>query len=271
MTLEEVIQYIDLPAPLAKMVCANAHQVLATTSWATITQLCDQEHWREAERVCSHRYKDDNGIGILTCMLLAATHSYDLYQTKQIPDPIFIDTMKCFSRFVREYQVYTAEYGFDRSFWCGRQLSLQLFRIDALEFELCNQHGHPYVAIHIPSDASMTPEACKASIAHANRFFTTYFPAYANATMSCTSWLLSPALSKLLPHTSNIRQFQSLFQVDHWNQESKDYLQWVFQTTPNCPLATLPEKTTLQRNMKAYLVQGGHIGSAHGTLISYKN
>ena len=43
------------------------------------------------------------------------------------------------------------------------------------------------------------------------------------------------------------------------------FLTWVYKR-PDIPLADLPESTTLQRNLKKYLLAGGRIGEAAGIL-----
>ena len=49
-----------------------------------------------------------------------------------------------------------------------------------------------------------------------------------------------------------------------------DVLEWVYCLTEaqqkQTPLEALPEDTTLQRNMKAYLLSGGKVGTARGRL-----
>ncbi len=42
-------------------------------------------------------------------------------------------------------------------------------------------------------------------------------------------------------------------------------MEWVFKKG-DIPLKDLPENTTLQRRMKAYLLQGGRVGEAFGVL-----
>lgn len=83
--------------------------------------------------------------------------------------------------------------------------------------------------------------------------------------MICESWLLSPALKEILPHTSKIIQFQSLFDIQSWNQDAKDYLMWVYHCEDKNPME-LSEDTSLQRSMKQYIIHGGTIGNAKGTL-----
>jgi hypothetical protein len=95
--------------------------------------------------------------------------------------------------------------------------------------------------------------------------FRAHFPEYAEGKTFCYSWLLSPALEKLLPETSKILGFQRRFDVLYVNEDEDGYKQWVFKTI-DLPPERFPENTTLQRNMKAYVLAGGKIGEAFGIL-----
>ena len=84
-----------------------------------------------------------------------------------------------------------------------------------------------------------------------------------------SSRLLSPALEALLPPQSKILQFQHCFRLDRWNREDLGFLTWVYGREET-DYSKLPENTTLQRNMKAYLLRGGQVGTARGLLVDFK-
>ena len=121
------------------------------------------------------------------------------------------------------------------------------------------------VSIHIPSDAVLTKKNFRISYEKAKEILKQFFPAYSSADMTCCSWLLSPALQKLLPEHSHILEFQKAFVIEQVDYEDKEFLQWVYKN-PNLSLEELPEETSLQRNMKQYLLQGGKVGEALGRL-----
>lgn len=240
--------------------------------------LTDREKWQDARTRLKERYApDEDGMKILACMMRAMQDSYALYIEEKIPEQIFADTMKCFTRFLKEHEVSFGCCGFDRDFWTGRQLSLLLFRIGELEFEIVSEEGEkaemsqsekrsPYLLhVHIPSDADLSPECCDESFRMADQFFAEHFPEMAGSKFACDSWLLSPALKELLPEESRILQFQNRFEVKSWNKEEDAYLEWVFKRK-DLPLEKLPEETSLQRKMKAYVLQGGKIGEAYGEI-----
>jgi len=189
-----------------------------------------------------------------------------------IPEPIWIDTMKCFTRFVLEHYQSCGEYGFDRGFWTTRQISGKLFRIGELEYELLEENDNKTVSLHIPSDAHLEGGQLNDSVSQAQAFFNQYFPAWGNAPMHCESWLLSPQLKQLLQENSRILRFQQGFDISEAADDALEaILQWVYCLTPsmqkNAALKALPETTSLQRAMKAYLLSGGTVHSGFGPLV----
>lgn len=208
---------------------------------------------------------DSKKIKMLTCMLTCAAELYQWYQEKGIPETIYLDTMRCFTRFIEECRQITGQYAFDRDWWVVRQISGNLFRIGELEYETLQEKGKPAIGIHIPSDSVFTPKNCDASLESAREFFAKYFPQYDGVDYVCWSWLLGPELKNLLPPDSNIIQFQRRFLINEIDYSEAEYIQFVFKTR-NVPIADLPENTSLQRNMKKYLQNGGKIGNGSGVL-----
>ena len=104
---------------------------------APIAALTDPMRYDMARKDLEQQLSDDSkGWKILRCMFAAMVRTYEHYQKAGISEQTFADTMKCFPRFVREHKECFGDYGFDRAFWPGRQLSMLLFRLGALEFEL---------------------------------------------------------------------------------------------------------------------------------------
>ena len=53
---------------------------------------------------------------------------------------------------------------FDRGWWTYRQLSLDLFRVGALEYQISEQRTSGTIGIHIPSDADLSGESVDDSL-----------------------------------------------------------------------------------------------------------
>ena len=99
----------------------------------------------------------------------------------------------------------------------------------------------------------------------ARQFFAEKFPMYAGAKIRCESWLLSPTLKEVLPPSSKILGFQDYFVTKSLGIDEGEFMTWVFKR-PDIPLKDLPESTSLQRNLKSYLLSGGKVTAAEGTL-----
>lgn len=267
LTIGKICERIQMPQEMSKWVCEFDERFNYHLVQEELDMLFAEDTREEGlERLRQVLGEDVNGVGMLSCMLRCALRSEKEYHKRGIPEHIYIETMKCFSRFVEEHRVSYGSYGFDRAFWTPRQLALKLFRIGELEYELWRWQGEKVVSIHIPSDARLLPEVLDQSLEEAGVFMQKFFPEYVGVKYVCDSWLLSPKLKDLLPPSSHIIQFQERFRVQSVDAEAMDVIEWVFQNA-KCSIEELPEKTSLQRNMKAALLRGEKIGVAFGVLI----
>lgn len=184
---------------------------------------------------------------------------------------------------MKEHKESYGSYGFDREWWTPRQISGLLFRIGELEYEVAeipdtdntrstggreageSNENEGCIWLHIPSDARLTAEAIEGSVHMARQFFAEKFPMYAGAKIRCESWLLSPTLKEVLPPSSKILGFQDYFVTKSLGIDEGEFMTWVFKR-PDIPLKDLPESTYLQRNLKSYLLSGGKVTAAEGTL-----
>ena len=207
----------------------------------------------------------DDDMDMLACQLYAASRTREKYRIMGISDRIFLDTMGCFRRFLMETERRTGKVCFDRGWWSYRQLSMRLFRVGQLEYEML-QEPHA-ISLHIPSDSRITPEEVDASLLSAREFFTRHFPDYAEAPIGCESWLLSPVLREHLDFDSRILAFQNRFMILHADPEPNDVLEWLFSVPDDTAPEDLPETTSLQRKVKKHMLSGGSIGVARGVMI----
>ena len=74
-----------------------------------------------------------------------------------------------------------------------------------------------------------------------------------------------PELKEMLGKDSNIIAFQNLFEIDTVDYDAAWYMKWIFPGAENID-ELLPEGTTLQREMKKYLLDGKKFGIAKGHL-----
>ncbi len=210
---------------------------------------------------------DDDGMKILYCQLLCVCDVYGKYIQNGISDQIFIDTMKFFTRFLRDHMDRHGSYRYVWAWWVPRQISMVEFRIGELEYEMRWEDKKPLIDIHIPADTDMTTSKLRRSYLDAITFIKKYYPDFSGADFVCSSWLLAPSLKKVLSENSKILQFQDSFIIGKSDEESLGFMDWVYGSR-EIPIDDLPENTSLQRNLKPYLQNGGKIEWTAGKLIT---
>ena len=116
--------------------------------------------------------------------------------------------------------------------------------------------------VHIPRSGPLTPVAVDDTFEAAVPFFRRHFPEYPPVAFSCTSWLLDPVLTELLPG-SNLARFQQRWTLagsGYRADESVLYFAFASRVEPDAPidLDTLQPTTTLQRAVVDRLRAGEH-------------
>jgi hypothetical protein len=265
--LIELCHLIDLPPAMTERVVAFDAGFDYSAIDAVTPRLQSRQTWEQAVKDMQQILGDDpHGVKMLTCLLRCALQSYQLYIEKGIPEVIYVDTMKFFSRFVKDHLKVHGALGFIDGWWVPRQISLNEFRIGSLEYETVETDNDRRIYIHIASDSDLSLPQLRQSYLDARKFFAKFFPVYAKADMFCESWMLCPVLNELLPATSSILAFQRSFAIDKVDPDNQGFLRWVYGRK-DLQLADLPEGTSLQRKMKAHLLRGGKVGWAFGRLV----
>ena len=218
---------------------------------------------------------DEDGMKLFAAQSQEALLALHEYEKRGIGRDIFLATMAFMARFSKEAFARSGRAGWTWGWWFPRQLALKEFRLGALEYEMTEGAafgGKPSggntrrIFLHIPADADLSDGAVDASLAEARAFFSKYFPAFADAEYVCESWMLSPALSEIMPETSRVRRFSERFSVVFWEEDSPAFRDWIFPSAVTAPVEELPEETSLQRAVKRHLLAGGKIGWAEGVL-----
>lgn len=266
MKLNELCNQINMPVKVTEQVNLLSGELDWDRLEPQMTLFFHKETWAEGvEAIRKILEEDTNGFKMLTCMLKAGLQTYEMYIDKKINEIIYYDTFGCFSRFVNEHMKSYGCYGFDRDWWTCRQISMREFRIGELEYEMEYKEDKYVMSIHIPSDAKLSADNCKQSVMQAIDFFDTYYPDYQYEKLRCGSWMLSPALTYVLPPESNILMFQKAFVIISVDKQDRSYLEWIFNNS-KLSINEFPQHTSLQVNVMKYLKSGGKIGSAVGYL-----
>ena len=229
-----------------------------------INKIIYRSQWDEGIKELQHLLGDDpDGIKILWELLnLIGSYSYEEYHKRSIPENVFVDTMKICTRFLNDHFKTFGKYQFIWAWWLPREISLNEFRIGALEYEFVDGADRE-IAVHIPSDADLCKTSVDNSVRAFREFAKVYFPEWEQVKLVCESWMLMPELKEMLGKDSTILAFQERFEIDSVDREAMWYMGWIypgFETIDE----NLPEGTSLQRNMKKFLLSGGKFGIAKG-------
>lgn len=150
---------------------------------------------------------------------------------------------------------------------------MTLFRLGRLQFEKTESLwefeykgrktavGDPVISIHIPEGQPLDPEACRESLDMGRKFWGGEIP------YVCHSWLLFPGLKELLDEKSNILRFQQMFEIQSVDFQFREGEERIFDCLMENP-EKYPENTSLQRNARKYLKQGGRLGSGLGVIAA---
>ncbi len=266
MSGEEMAEALDLPGEIRERFAAWDREDNPFADDALTTRLLNRGTWTEAEKELEERIGEDpDHIRLLWEELRIVRKAWPAWLQKGLPESVWIDTMRFATRYLHDGKKAYGRFCFKAGWWFPRQMAMELFRLGSLEFELFPHAEGKRVYLHIPSDGSLAPADIDDSLERFRAFAAEFYPAWQDAPMYCDSWLLSPALREMLPEGSRILAFQERFRILSVNEESMSAIGWVFPGHQK-PSDDLPEGTTLQKRMKAFLKKGGKPGWAEGKM-----
>lgn len=267
MKIDELMNRIHLPEEAQKIV---SEERISEAEYSVQKELFYQdirqfiEEWKKIK---------DCYEWALEFYLKLAADSYEEYQEKGYSDRIFDQTFYDITIWCEECYRKHGVYGLEELWWLGQSVKLKLFRLERLQFEpiLIRQDmkgqkqvikmGTKALNVHIPAGEPLRMEECQKSFEKAKEFFGGEYQIYV-----CDSWLLSPHLKELLPETSNILQFQRLFEVTETYYRYPQAEQRIFGEVLE-DKGQYPENTSLQRKAKEYVLSGKDLGIGIGFLV----
>ncbi len=133
-------------------------------------------------------------------------------------------------------------------------------------YELELQKGDPILDIHIPAGEKLTRQSCLDSYHKAVDFFRRYFPEISPKGFSCQSWLLDNQLTKILPSTSNIVQFQQDYYGYPFLTDDFQTFERVFGNKPQ-DYGKVDCKTPLQKSIIDFVKKGNNMRMGAGFFL----
>jgi len=186
-----------------------------------------------------------------------------------INDSIFFETLKDITLSAESCKNKYGYWGIDKIKWISHVIDLNVFRLGRLEFRLRSldkdynvgdyflSKKKVVISVHIPSGDKLNYEDCIKSFKQAYEFFVGAEPI-----IYCRSWLIDKRIVPFLRSDSNILKFQTLFTVVE--QEDNYYCEEFVFNGFREDKSSYPENTSLQRNLKKYLLSGGKLGTSTG-------
>lgn len=189
---------------------------------------------------------------------------------------IFFETLKDITLLTESCKNQYGYWGIDKIKWISHVIDLNVFRLGRLEFRLrsldkdynvgdyfISKKG-VVISVHIPSGDKLDYEECVKSFKQAYNFFNGTAPI-----VYCRSWLIDNRITPFLNSNSNILKFQRLFTVVE--QEDNIFCEEFVFNGFSDDKSVYEENTSLQRELKRYLLNGGKLGTSKGFLFFDKN
>lgn len=203
------------------------------------------------------------------------------FAAKGIPEEIFWDTFSDLRAKINECKEVQGVWGNFVAFWYDIFFTGHIVKLGRMEYETAVNEwqdatlrgvsipkGSVVRSIHIP--ASGEPFDRETRLASYRKAYEFFKPELGGGPLVCVchSWLLYPPYREILSPTSNIVDFMDDFDIigqdedkefgDCWRLFGRDYQK---------PTADLPERTSMQRAFKQYLLGGGVPGAGRGVLL----
>lgn len=227
-----------------------------------------------AKKADVNRYQSD-----MVVLMLCIPTLKQLYHSRGIDESILWDSMSDLRCKLFECREVKGVWGNFVAYWYGIFFRLTCFKLGRLEYEETTfkpqgykdiiKCGDKVLTCHIPSEGPLLEAEVIASLKKAYEFY----PQYVKdgiLPVTCHSWLLYPPYKgRVFTEGSNIEKFISLFDiVEYADSDGCGDLWRVFKAeySEGC-IPSLPENTSLQRNLKSFLIEGNKMGDAYGVIL----
>ena len=117
--------------------------------------------------------------------------------------------------------------------------------------------GDPVISVHIPSHAAFDAAACDDAFDRARAIFTACYPEHAFKAFVCYSWMMEKRLRQIMERDTNVTRFADRFAGFPLKSDGVSAVRtFLFHCPEGVPVADFPETTSMQRAVKAWLLDG---------------
>lgn len=222
-----------------------------------------------AQKMGIHRYTVDLIILLYSCLRLRR-----LYEANSYSDEMFVSTILSNLGYATETCMkLNGIVGCAYFYAYHTMFHLTRFRLGRLHFELTKmpfdykdicKKGQMVLSCHIPASGPLLLDEVEESFKMAYDFFKISGP----MVIVCSSWLLYPRFyEEVFKKGSNLSKFYELFDVVESKERPITADAWRVFGTLETDLDKLPQETTLQRNLLAFLKAGNSMGGGYGVLV----
>ncbi|MCL1857928.1 MAG: acyltransferase domain-containing protein [Oscillospiraceae bacterium] len=258
----------------AEKICANAN--LSEEAMRIKNKLADLSFYFTEDEFDTE-FKDKSAQFGAFVYTLAIEDMEKIYQEKNIPHDILIDTVSDLAVWINRHHDWVGEWGFSQYGWLIHHIRGRLFKLGRLQFELPKvfkqdsvpgdfkidlKDGDMFLNTHIPRGGRLDEASCLDSFERAKEFFPKFLNCGFKA-FGCFTWLFDPAFENLLPSDSNILKFQKLFKI-YPGHESYGGLEYVFINITKDNIKDAPTDTLFRKNLVEHILSGGIMQSGGG-------
>lgn len=211
-------------------------------------------------------------VRLAVCVCYALKYTRAEYERLGICENVFYDTIGD----IKIWCENNNNNGLKNFAWIQNHLKCELFRLGRLQFQLYTysipkyknapfKKGERLIYIHIPQGEGLIYSDCVDSLKQANDFFDKYFPEHKYRFFFSESWLLYNENYAFMEASSNILQFQSMFEIIESLPIDAQAIERIFGKRQLLK-KNYPENTSLQKSAKKYIMNGGKLGIGVGII-----
>ncbi len=143
-------------------------------------------------------------------------------------------------------------------------------RLSKNDWRVLFKDGDTVLKIHFAGGTPLDSAACDESIRRARELFKEGFPEYKFSIFACRTWAFCPTFREILKPGANLNLFRDKFVLYPVKSNANDVFLYVYEKDVKTPdevdFTTLPENTSMQKNVKQKLLDGENFHEFNGLI-----